>query len=116
MKKSTVFILFILTLYSCYNDNEEELYGPVSCDVSAITYTNDVLPIINTSCATAGCHVSGGTGPGDFTNYNELKVKVDNGTFQTRVLIDKTMPPNSPLSDCELQILQAWVDTGAPNN
>lgn len=116
MKKKIVFVLFILTLYSCYFDNEEELYGPVSCDVSAITYSNDVLPIINASCATTGCHVSGGTGPGDFTNYNELKAKVDNGTFNTRVLVQQNMPPNSSLSDCELQTLEAWIDSGAQNN
>lgn len=116
MKKKIVFILSIVFFYSCYNDNEEELYGPVSCDVSAITYTNDVLPIINTSCATAGCHVSGGTGSGDFTNYTELKAKVDNGSFENRVLIQKNMPPSTPLTDCELQILQAWVDNGALNN
>lgn len=116
MKKKIVFILFILTLISCYNDNEEDLYGPVSCDVSAITYANDVLPIINASCATTGCHVSGGSGPGDFTNYNDLKLKVDNGTFETRVLVDKNMPPNTPLSNCDLQILQAWIDNGALNN
>ena len=116
MKKTLVLILFGLSLYSCYNDNEEELYGPVSCDVSAVSYTNDVLPIINASCATSGCHVSGGTGPGDFSNYNDLKGKVDNGSFENRVLVQKNMPPSTPLSDCELAILQAWLDNGAPND
>lgn len=116
MKKKIVFIFLIVTCFSCYFDNEEELYGPVSCDVSNVTYSNDVVAIINSSCATTGCHVAGGSGPGDFTNYNELKAKVDNNTFQTRVLIDKTMPPSAPLSDCELSILQTWVDNGALNN
>lgn len=116
MKKTTIFILFTLVLYSCFNDNEEELYGPVSCDVSNVTYSNDVSAIINNSCATTGCHVSGGTGPGNFTEYNQLKITVDNGTFENRVLIQKTMPPSTPLSDCELQLLQAWLDDGALQN
>lgn len=114
MKKAFVLILFISTIYSCYNDNEEELYGPVSCDVSAITYTADVSPIINAYCV--ACHTSGGTAPGDFTNFNELKAKVDNGTFENRVLIQKNMPPNGQLTDCELEILQTWLDNGALNN
>ena len=116
MKKKTIFILFILALSSCYNDNEEELYGPVSCDVSNVTYSNDVTVIIYSSCATTGCHVSGGTGPGDFTTYNDLKASVDNGSFETRVLVQKTMPPSTPLSDCDLEILQAWIEGGALQN
>ncbi len=116
MKKTTIFILVILALYSCYNDNEEELYGPVSCDVSNVTYTNDVIAIINNSCATTGCHLSGGTGPGNFTEYDQLKLVVDNGKFENRVLIQKTMPPSTPLSDCDLQILQTWLDEGALQN
>lgn len=76
----------------------------------------NVLPIINASCATTGCHVSGGNAPGDFTVFNELKSKVDNGSFEDRVLIQKNMPPNAQLSDCDLEILQAWLDSGALNN
>lgn len=116
MKKSMVFLLFILTLNSCYNDNEEEIYGPVTCDVSSLTYSTDVLPIINASCATTGCHVSGGNAPGNFANFNELKAKVTNGSFENRVLIQQNMPPNAELSECDLQILQAWLDNGALNN
>jgi len=116
MKKSIVFILFMSIFFSCYNNNEEELYGPVSCDLSSVTYSLDVSPIINASCATSGCHVAGGTAPGNFANFNEFKAKVDNGTFENRVLIQQNMPPNSQLSDCEMQTLQAWLDNGALNN
>ncbi len=117
MNNRILFKILVLTLVSsCYNDNEEDLYGPINCDVSEVTYSVNVQPIINSSCATTGCHTSGGTAPGNFNNYNELKSKVDNGTFENRVLIQKTMPPNSPLSDCELETLQAWIDGGALNN
>lgn len=116
MKKTLVFLISIITFHSCYNDKVEDLYGPVTCDLSDITYTNDVAIIINSSCATTGCHVSGGTGTGNFTNFSELKSKVDNGTFATRVLNDKTMPPSTPLTECELLILQNWIDNGALEN
>ena len=116
MKKISILILLTFALQSCYNDNEEELYGPVTCDLSDVTYADQVSSIINSSCATSGCHVAGGTGSGDFTNFDELKSKVDNGSFENRVLVEKTMPPSSQLSDCDLQILQTWLDNGALNN
>lgn len=116
MKRTLVYVITVLILQSCYFDNEEDLYGPVTCDLSNITYSSDVSIIINSSCATTGCHVPGGTGTGDFTNYTGLKAKVDNGTFETRVLNEKTMPPSTPLSQCELEILQNWLDNGALNN
>lgn len=120
MMKKLIYLICLIAIslwfQSCYNDNEEEIYGVVTCDVTEITYANDVQPIINSSCATTACHASGGSAPGNFTNFNELTDKVDNGSFVNRVLVQKTMPPNSELSNCELEILQAWIDGGALNN
>lgn len=116
MKKLIFLIIILFTLQSCYNDNEEDLYGPVLCDTADITYSEDVAPIINSSCATSGCHVAGGTGPGNFTVFSELLAKVNNGSFENRVLVQKTMPPGTALINCELDILQTWIDNGAPNN
>ncbi|MCB9169556.1 MAG: hypothetical protein H6594_04295 [Flavobacteriales bacterium] len=100
----------------CYYDVEEELYPMAMCDTSAITYAGTIEPLIATNCATPGCHVPGGTGPGDFTNYNGVKQKVDNGTIAQRVLVQRDMPPTTPLSDCELQQIDLWIKAGAPNN
>jgi hypothetical protein len=116
MKK--ILLLFILTilLQSCYNDSEEAIYGVVDCDVTNVTYSTDVAPIINSSCATTGCHVSGGSGPGNFNDFNELSAKIADGSFQNRVLVQMTMPPSVPLQDCELDLIQAWIDNGALND
>lgn len=116
MKKISLLLLLSLSFTACYFDNEEELYGPVTCDVSSVTYATDIVPIINTSCATSGCHVAGGSGPGDFTTYTGLKAKVNNGSFENRVLVQKNMPPSGPLSDCTEAKLQKWIDDGALNN
>jgi len=116
MKKLSYLIFLVLILQSCYNDNEEDIYGEVTCDISVVTYAEKIQPIINSSCATTGCHVSGGSGPGNFTNFNGLQNKINNGSFENRVLVQKDMPPNSSLSDCELQTIQAWLDAGAQNN
>ena len=116
MKKLFFLSVLIFILHSCYYDKEEEIYGPVTCDVTDVTYSSHVAPIINSSCATTGCHVSGGSGPGNFTVFNELIAKVNNGSFENRVLIQQTMPPNSELSECDLQTLEIWINNGAPNN
>lgn len=114
-------ILFIPALMlavssGCYYDVEAELY-PDTCAVpDVVSWTTDIQPVINASCATSGCHVTGGTGPGNMESYEGVKAKVDDGEFQIRVLQEQNMPPSESLSNCTLQIIQAWVDAGAPQN
>lgn len=110
-----VFTLLVsVFIAGCYYDNEEELYPGSACDTVDITYTSHVAAIMTTSCAYTGCHIAGGAAPGIFDNYAGVKEKVDDGSFYQRTLVDKDMPPAGPLSDCNLAILQAWIDGGAP--
>ncbi len=110
-----VFMLLVAT-EGCYYDNQERLYPNSFCDTTAVTYATKVLPIVQGSCAVPGCHVPGGNGPGDFTSYTGVKAKVDNGTFRTVTIVNKSMPPSGPLSACELRQLETWLNAGAPNN
>ena len=125
IKKNPIFLFalfagLILMFSSCYRDNEEDLYknyySQDQCDTSNISFANDIMPIIQGNCATTGCHVQGGAGPGIFVNYNGVMDKVNSGTFEKRVLIDKNMPPAAPLSACQQTLIQAWLNAGAPNN
>lgn len=115
MKQTSLIILFIsITLSGCYFDNEEELYGIPTCDTTNVSFTADIQPIINANCVS--CHTAGGSAPGDFTTYVGIKSKVDNGSFNNRVLVQKNMPPSGPLSTCEQTKIQKWIDNGALNN
>ncbi len=119
MRPSTVrfLILAAAVLSGCYYDNEEELYpGTAICETTGVTWSATVQPLIQARCATPGCHVSGGTGPGDFTQYANVKAKVDDGRFQAEVIQAGSMPPSGRLADCDIQKLQVWIDAGAPNN
>lgn len=119
MRASNVHILLFSTtvLAGCYYDREEELYpGSAVCETTSVTWSATVQPLIQARCATAGCHVSGGFGPGDFTQYANVKAKVDDGRFQAEVIQAGSMPPTGRLSDCDIQKLQVWIDAGAPNN
>ncbi len=111
-----VFTLIVSVFVAgCYYDNEEELYPSSSeCDTTNITYSSDIAAIMSSSCAYTGCHVAGGPAPGILDNYAGVKEKVDDGTFFKRTLEDKDMPPSGPLSDCNQEILTAWINDGAP--
>lgn len=108
--------LFVISLNSCYYDKEEVLYKNDSCDTTDVSYRNEIQPIINNNCAIAGCHVQGGTGVGLYENYTQTKASVDKGTFFERVVVQKTMPPSEPLSQCQIDHIKQWVNNGAPNN
>ncbi|MAC94992.1 MAG: hypothetical protein CMC96_05790 [Flavobacteriales bacterium] len=109
-------ILSVLFFFGCYYDNEEELYGGTPCNVVSVSFSKDIMPLIQTECAISGCHVQGGAGNGVFENYQNIKSKVDNGSLNNRVLVQRDMPPSSPLSNCQIEFIEEWIKQGAPNN
>ncbi len=85
------------------------------CDSIYESYQLTIVPIINSNCTTSGCH-DAGSPSGNFTTYNGLKAKVDNGALRKRVLEDKDMPPSGSLSQEERDKLNCWLEKAAPNN
>ena len=83
--------------------------------VNVPLYSTQIRPIIETRCATTGCHVTGGSAPNTFASHAEVKAVAT--AVKTRTS-DRTMPPSgSPaLSDEEINLIAAWVDGGAPDN
>lgn len=115
----TLLCLTLVALPGCYYDTEEELYPNSFCDTTNLTYSAKINSVIQSNCATPGCHVAGGTGTGDYTNYTEVRAAVDNGTFLQSIRRDANgipMPPSGSLRSCELQQLEQWVAAGAQNN
>lgn len=106
----------VLLASGCYYDVEAELYPGSFCDTTAVTFSANVRPIIQSNCAVPGCHVSGGSGPGDFTTYSGLAGKVQDGSFADRVFVQRNMPPSGALGSCDQNILKNWVDAGHPDN
>ncbi len=120
---STFLVLMLaLFIWACHADNEEDLFPEEmtkSLDSNkVVSYSMEIEPIINAKCATSGCHVAGGTGNGHLTNYNEVKLKVDNGSLRNRVLNDprNPMPPSGALPNSEKDLIRLWLDQGAKNN
>lgn len=109
-------IIGISLLTACYKDKEDLLYGSVQCETTSVSFSVDIMPILSTSCATVGCHVQGGSGNGLFENYNQVKAKIDNGSFQQRVTVQRDMPPSTPLTDCQIKHIEQWILDGSLNN
>jgi hypothetical protein len=113
-----VFALAVCTALftSCYIDKEDLLYGRSNCDTTTVSFSKDVMPIINNRCSTVGCHVQGGSGIGILENHTQIKAMIDKGSFEQRVFVQRDMPTSGPLSDCQIEHLQKWIADGALNN
>jgi uncharacterized membrane protein len=112
-------ICLLIFAVSCGSDDSVE---PDVIDCTGIdpSYMNDIKPIIDESCALAGCHVAGFVN-GDYTTYAGLKSKVDNGSLSRRAVEDKDMPPSNTsgpteLTTAQIQLIHCWIEDGAPNN
>ena len=63
-------ILSVLALGSCRKD----YYGTPPIPAGPVSFSQEILPILETNCAKSGCHVPGGQTP-DLTTpnaYNDL--------------------------------------------
>lgn len=128
MRKLAWVPVSLILLSGCYNDKYDKLYpapANTTCDTSAISYARDIQPIINASCATSGCHNSSGnstTGGLDFTVFSILQADANqalllNDIEGTPTRGHNTMPLNlTPLSQCQINKMIAWVNQGAKNN
>jgi hypothetical protein len=119
MMNKTIIIIIVLgvsILSGCYYDNKEELYPntygtQITCDTSNLTYTNSIKTIIDANCASSSCHGAGGTSP-DLSSY--INVTSNITRVKARAIDLKTMPASAPLSVCEINKLQAWINAGTP--
>jgi mono/diheme cytochrome c family protein len=111
-----VIILLSLSIGGCYYDVEEELYG--GCDTTAVSYSKNVAPmLLSNGCL--GCHTAPATNGGNLPldSYSSILEVVQSGKFVSGA--DRMPPSSAPdgiLSDCDINKLRSWVNTGAPNN
>lgn len=115
-RNSFFLVLFILFSASCTNDKEELLNPPKknACDTLNATFTT-VKSIITTKCSSARCHgAAAAKGGVILETYDQMKAKADR--IKQRAIIEKTMPPSTPLNTNDIAVLQCWFDSGMPNN
>lgn len=114
---------FMIGLTGCYKD---VIYPDVAVDpdgpAQAVSYKTELMPLFNTSCAKAGCHVTGGHKP--YLSSDISYTQITNGGF-----INTLVPKKSTLyimingemmeyipSSKDRQKVYDWIRNGAPNN
>jgi hypothetical protein len=125
MKRSTragagiILICFVSGYYSCTFHSEEELYGITACDTTEVTWENPIREILATHCVQ--CH-------NEDLNYNgvrhdvyELELIVVNDGRLNGVVNHLPGYPQMPyqrpqLPECELLLINIWLERGAPEN
>ena len=108
--------LLVFALASSCKDDEAP-GGGTNCDPS---YKDDIKPIIDSSCALSGCHVSGFAN-GDYSSYEGVKANVDDGSMRTQVVVTMDMPlPNGQgpdeLTQEQIDLFDCWIENGAEDN
>lgn len=124
-------LFFALQYSACAYDEINLGGGGTACDsLGNVTYDNQIKPIVDASCAYAGCHQPGGVGTGDYRTYAGMLSHLQSGSVADRVLAQKNdpslgMPPNKSaymesvkddLTDEELLLFQCWLNAGFPEN
>lgn len=105
---------FISTFTGCYYDKEVT----VCIDTSA-SYKSSIKPIVEANCVT--CHnPNNPNGNHDYSTYSGLQEVAKNGLLIgaiTHAPGFTPMPKNrAQLSECQINQIKKWVNTGAPNN
>ncbi len=103
-----LFILSVL-LMACESENEEDLFPPAG---QTISFSTDIQPLIQTNCATPGCHRANAQSP---TLETYLQIDASKNRVKTRV-DQGTMPPSGPLQQSDKDKITAWINEGALNN
>jgi len=117
---STVLML-LLVATGCSWDNEVDLYPDSAlCDTLDISYRDDVVPILSTSCYS--CH-SNANAP-DFA-YGIAFEDYEDVVAGSELILGAVkheagypaMPKGAPqLDSCSINKLEAWVKAGTPDN
>ena len=111
MKKISLLIPFAIFAVSCESNSPDDLTIPTP---DRITYNQNVKPIIDQSCATAGCHNAASNSAGLTL---ETYAQVRNG-FETRGALNRMrstsapMPPQGNLPGTTIILIESWINQG----
>ena len=89
----------------------------------AVSFQEDILPILQANCAVPGCHAAPNPARGlnletyaDFEKGNVFNPGDSKGSEVIRRIDGGGMPPAGPLPDAQIQLFKDWIDEGAKDN
>jgi len=122
--KTNIIIGFALLIAGLFSACEKEYFKPVDSGpaTGTMSFSKDVVPILNTKCSLSGCH-SGSVPPNlsDSKAYGSLVdgALVDTLTPETSILylkITTNMPPTGKLPTGDISRILLWIKQGAQEN
>jgi len=132
LRMRIVLLVFLISSFaSCTHDplppRDFQTDGP--CDPNVTYFNNEVLPLLNSTCATTGCHDTETAKEGVIlTNYNdvintgEVRLYKPEESELYKVLVtaesDEKMPPpgSLQLTQSQIDLIYNWIKQGASNN
>jgi len=104
--------------FACGDDDDGGGMMAGGCDSISASYSMDVVPILNQTCAIPNCHVNGFIN-GDFTTFAGLEATA-NTTLENQITSGAMPPANTAgppeLTDAEMDIFLCWIEGGALDN
>ncbi|MBK8628251.1 MAG: hypothetical protein IPN86_22645 [Saprospiraceae bacterium] len=121
MYRLLIFFSLVTFIFSsgCYYDSEEDLYPAANCSTDAVSFANDIQPIINNSCIV--CHSTvANLGNITLEGHTAVLKYANDGTFLGSVkhLSGYSAMPqgSSKINDCSIAKIESWINAGSPNN
>lgn len=123
MEAKILFIVSLLSfmIYGCSYDSEIDLIEPIVDPIDnggIVTYTNNVKPIMTSSCIS--CHASPPINGAPFSliNYDQVSQRANNvlNAMSRQNGASGAMPPAGRLPQATIDIIQQWIDDGTPEN
>ena len=112
----SISMIGFLILLSCSKDDT----STADCTGVTPTYTADIAPIYNASCANVGCHSGSFPAEGiDLSTYSAAKNESLNNDDVLKSIKHasgvKAMPQGAAkLSDDKIKLIECWIKIGAP--
>jgi hypothetical protein len=116
LMKSTYSVLAIILLFSAFGCKHVVEYD---CTGVTPTYTQNIKPILDATCARAGCHGANDPEAGiNLSNYADAAAASKNknfmGAIQQLPLYHKMPQDADRLPDAQIHQLFCWIENGSP--
>jgi hypothetical protein len=108
----------------CYFDNEETLYPNNVCDTVNVKYSTHIIKILDNQCYechdNANAPISGNDysweGYANISGYLAGSSDVFLSCLKHEVGYPAMPQGSAKLSDCDIRIIELWIQDGFPNN
>lgn len=117
--KSVKYLLFISMLSCKYEKNVSPEPACQAESLTIVSYQTNIKPILVNNCNS--CHNNANHSGGvKLENFNDVKFWASSGILYDQIIsvngLIPQMPKGGRLSDCEVKLIQAWINQGTLEN